>query len=153
MTTREDFLDEGESEVERATVGWRPFGGRPAIARATGWLTRECGAAFLDALAAAARAADGSADIAAVLQEWADTDRRFVETCGEGPLPLHGVPELENDLRTANEATLILLSRAVRAEAVCNAIEAHVSHGGSIPWPSIRKPYDAWLRARDGGEW
>jgi hypothetical protein len=33
------------------------------------------------------------------------------------------------------------------AEAVCEALLAHVNHGGSIPWPSIRKPFEVWRKA------
>jgi hypothetical protein len=30
------------------------------------------------------------------------------------------------------------------AQAVCRAIDAHLAHNGSLPWPSIRRPYDEW---------
>lgn len=30
------------------------------------------------------------------------------------------------------------------AQAVCRAIQSHVAHGGSIPWPSISKPWGEW---------
>jgi hypothetical protein len=35
------------------------------------------------------------------------------------------------------------------AQAVCRAIAAHLAHNGALPWPSIRKPYDAWAAAHD----
>lgn len=38
--------------------------------------------------------------------------------------------------------------RLRKAEAVCRALDAHVSHGGSIPWPSIRKPFEQWQLSR-----
>lgn len=30
------------------------------------------------------------------------------------------------------------------AQAVCEAIRQHLAHGGKLPWPSIRNPYEAW---------
>lgn len=33
------------------------------------------------------------------------------------------------------------------AQAVCRAIDDHLGHGGSLPWPSIRKPFEAWQAA------
>lgn len=33
------------------------------------------------------------------------------------------------------------------AQAVCRALAAHESHGGSIPWPSVRRPFDDWQAA------
>ncbi len=36
------------------------------------------------------------------------------------------------------------------AQAVCRAMEAHTTHGGSIPWPSVAKPLAAWRAAQDG---
>lgn len=34
------------------------------------------------------------------------------------------------------------------AQAVCRALADHVAHGGAIPWPSIREPFDAWVAAQ-----
>lgn len=33
------------------------------------------------------------------------------------------------------------------AQAVCRALESHAQHSGGIPWPSIRRPYEAWQAA------
>lgn len=30
------------------------------------------------------------------------------------------------------------------AQAVCEALGVHIAHGGSIPWPSIRRPFEEW---------
>jgi hypothetical protein len=42
------------------------------------------------------------------------------------------------------------------AQVVCRAIKSHLAHGGSLPWPSVRRPYDDWLQAHEawqgGGE-
>lgn len=35
------------------------------------------------------------------------------------------------------------------AQAVCRAIADHQAHGGSIPWPSIRGPFEEWQRIRE----
>lgn len=35
------------------------------------------------------------------------------------------------------------------AQAVCRAIVDHQAHGGSIPWPSIRCPFEEWQRIRE----
>ena len=34
--------------------------------------------------------------------------------------------------------------RLAAAEAVCEAIAEHLRHGGTLPWPSIRHPYERW---------
>lgn len=36
------------------------------------------------------------------------------------------------------------------AQAVCRALADHQAHGGSIPWPSIRRPFDEWAAMREG---
>ena len=36
----------------------------------------------------------------------------------------------------------------LRAVAVCEALAFHESHNGSIPWPSVRRPYEAWKASR-----
>lgn len=33
------------------------------------------------------------------------------------------------------------------AQAVCRALAAHEAHGGSIPWPSVRGPFEDWRAA------
>jgi hypothetical protein len=33
------------------------------------------------------------------------------------------------------------------AQAVCRAIEGHVAHSGGLPWPSLRRPFEAWQEA------
>ena len=38
------------------------------------------------------------------------------------------------------------------AQAVCRALVAHKSHGGSIPWPSIRLPFEEWQRIREAND-
>ena len=35
------------------------------------------------------------------------------------------------------------------AQAVCRGIQSHISHGGSIPWPSISRPFDEWAAMRE----
>jgi len=35
------------------------------------------------------------------------------------------------------------------AQAVCRGIATHLAHNGSLPWPSIRRPYDEWVAAHD----
>ena len=35
------------------------------------------------------------------------------------------------------------------AQAVCRALADHQAHGGSIPWPSIRGPFEEWARIRE----
>jgi len=35
------------------------------------------------------------------------------------------------------------------AQAVCRAIADHQAHGGSIPWPSIRRPFDEWQQIQE----
>lgn len=40
--------------------------------------------------------------------------------------------------------------RAARAAVeVCDALSVHQAHGGAIPWPSIRRPFEAWLVVQD----
>lgn len=34
------------------------------------------------------------------------------------------------------------------AQAVCRGIEAHLAHNGSLPWPSISRPYEEWQAIR-----
>jgi len=38
------------------------------------------------------------------------------------------------------------------AQAVCRAIADHQAHGGSIPWPSVRRPFEEWQRLQEVGE-
>lgn len=40
------------------------------------------------------------------------------------------------------------------AQAVCRALVIHEAHGGSIPWPSVRRPFEEWqiAHARATGE-
>ena len=35
------------------------------------------------------------------------------------------------------------------AQAVCRALADHQAHGGSIPWPSIRRPFEEWEQIRE----
>lgn len=35
------------------------------------------------------------------------------------------------------------------AQAVCRGIQSHIDHGGSIPWPSISRPYEEWAAMRE----
>jgi hypothetical protein len=35
-----------------------------------------------------------------------------------------------------------------KAETVCEAMLVHVKHGGSIPWPGVRKPFEQWELSR-----
>lgn len=30
------------------------------------------------------------------------------------------------------------------AQAVCRGIQSHIGHGGSLPWPSISRPFEEW---------
>lgn len=42
-----------------------------------------------------------------------------------------------------------LAARDARAATeVCLALARHESHGGSIPWPSIERPFRAWREAQ-----
>jgi hypothetical protein len=34
------------------------------------------------------------------------------------------------------------------AQATCRALADHEAHGGSIPWPSVRRPYEEWKAVR-----
>lgn len=43
-----------------------------------------------------------------------------------------------------SEAVLRHAERLAAAEAVCEAIAEHLRHGGTLPWPSIRHPYERW---------
>lgn len=36
----------------------------------------------------------------------------------------------------------------LRAQRVCEALLAHERHGGSIPWPSVSGPFEAWKDGR-----
>ena len=38
------------------------------------------------------------------------------------------------------------------AQAVCRALADHQAHGGSIPWPSVRRPFEEWQALREVGE-
>lgn len=43
------------------------------------------------------------------------------------------------------------------AQAVCRAIQSHLAHNGSLPWPSIRRPFEEWqtvqtVQAAEAGE-
>lgn len=38
------------------------------------------------------------------------------------------------------------------AQAVCRAIADHQAHGGSIPWPSIRGPFEEWQRVKEADQ-
>ena len=38
------------------------------------------------------------------------------------------------------------------AQAVCRALADHRTHGGSIPWPSVRRPFEEWQRLQEVGE-
>lgn len=35
------------------------------------------------------------------------------------------------------------------AQAVCRGIEVHLAHNGSLPWPSIRRPFDEWAAMQE----
>lgn len=35
------------------------------------------------------------------------------------------------------------------AQAVCRALADHQAHGGSIPWPTIRNPFDEWAAMQE----
>lgn len=34
------------------------------------------------------------------------------------------------------------------AVAVCEAIDEHLSHGGALPWPLMRRAFEAWAARR-----
>lgn len=34
------------------------------------------------------------------------------------------------------------------AQAVCRGLATHIQHGGSIPWPTIRRPLEDWETRR-----
>lgn len=36
------------------------------------------------------------------------------------------------------------------AQAVCRALADHQAHGGAIPWPKVRGPFEDWKQLRDG---
>ena len=35
------------------------------------------------------------------------------------------------------------------AQAVCRALADHQAYGGSIPWPTIRRPFDEWAAMQE----
>lgn len=30
------------------------------------------------------------------------------------------------------------------AQAVCRGLDTHVVHGGTVPWPTVRRPFEEW---------